>query len=90
MTELHPSPLPGRAPYDKKFIEKFKVLESLPGYERLIPMAQSWIDNHSDCSLYGITCDCYMEAVLDMTDEDLLAWGNRFISKTFNKEGDNA
>ena len=44
----------------------------------------------ADCQRYGITCDCYMEAVLDMTDEDLLAWGNRFISKTFNKEGDNA
>ena len=60
--------------YEKKFAEKFKLVEHLPNYNALEVFAQKCIDLHCGDSLDGISARVYMDKIISMPDEEFVSW----------------
>lgn len=68
--------------YQQNFAKKFELVEDVPNYQALEKFAQKCIDNYSDCSLNGITYQIYMDKVIEMSDEEFIAWAKRYAENS--------
>lgn len=60
--------------YERKFADKFKLVEGLPNYKKLEQFAQKCIDLHCGDSLDGISARVYMDKVIGMPDDEFVTW----------------
>lgn len=64
--------------YEKKFADKFKLVEGAPNFEALERFAQKCIDLHCGDSLDGISARVYMDKIIAMPDDEFIAWATTF------------
>lgn len=60
--------------YEKKFADKFKIVEGLPNYAKLEQFAQKCIDLHCGDSLDCISARVYMDKIIEMPDAEFVVW----------------
>ena len=68
--------------YEKKFANKFDLVKDIPNFEALEQFAQKCIDLHCGDSLDGISARVYMDNVIEMTDNEFIAWATKYAQNS--------
>ena len=78
-------PRPGnehQVAYEQKFAGKFELVKDIPNFEALERFAQKCIDLHCGDHLDGISARVYMDKVIEMTDEEFIAWATKYAQNS--------